>query len=140
MGHLSEVFRKRGYEVRSTDLVYRGYGEQKDFLYFNDEEWDGDIITNPPYRLACEFIYKALECVGGGCKVCMFLRLQFLEGQERRRLFREFPPKVVYVFSSRILCAKDGDFENDKYGSAIAYAWFVWEKGYKGYTIIRWIN
>lgn len=73
MGHLSEVFRRRGYEVRSTDLVYRGYGEQRDFLYLNDEDWDGDIITNPPYRLAYEFIYKALECVRGGERyVCFF--------------------------------------------------------------------
>lgn len=70
----------------------------------------------------------------------MFLRLQFLEGKERQRLFKNFPPKVVYVFSSRILCAKNGDFEADRYNSAIAYAWFVWVKGYKGDTIIRWIN
>ena len=65
-GHLSEVFRKRGYEVRSTDLIDRGYGEQKDFLFFNDEDWDGNIVTNPPYRLANEFVYKALEVVRGG--------------------------------------------------------------------------
>lgn len=139
-GHLSEVFRKRGYEVRSTDLIDRGYGEQMDFLFFNTEPWDGDIITNPPYRLAKEFVYQALTIIRGGYKVCMFLRLQFLEGQERRKLFEEFPPKVVYVFSSRMLCAKDGDFEKDKCNSAVAYAWFVWEKGYKGETILRWIN
>jgi len=36
-------------------------------------------------------------------------------------------------------CAKNGDFE--KYtSSAVAYAWFVFEKGYKGDTIVRWIN
>ena len=72
-GHLSEVFRKRGYEVRSTDLIDRGYGEQKDFLFFNDEDWDGNIVTNPPYRLANEFVYKALEVVRGGTRcVCSF--------------------------------------------------------------------
>jgi len=25
-------------------------------------------------------------------------------------------------------------------GSAVAYAWFIWEKGYKGDTIVKWIN
>ena len=66
MGHLSEVFKKRGYNVRSTDLVDRGYGEVKDFLFFNDEEWEGDIITNPPYKFATDFIYKALDVIRGG--------------------------------------------------------------------------
>lgn len=72
----------------------------------------------------------------------MFLKLQFLEGKERRKLYDEYPPKVVYVSSSRILCAKNGDFEKmvEGGGSAVAYAWFVWEKGYKGDTIIKWIN
>lgn len=141
-GHLSKVFEKHGYQVRSTDLVDRGYGEQKDFLFFNDEEWEGDIITNPPYKFATEFIYKALEVIRGGYKVAMFLKLQFLEGKERRKLYDEYPPKVVYVSSSRILCAKNGNFEEmiQGGGSAVAYAWFVWEKGYKGDTIIKWIN
>lgn len=25
-------------------------------------------------------------------------------------------------------------------GSATAYAWYVWEKGYKGDPIIKWFN
>lgn len=33
----------------------------------------------------------------------------------------------------------NGDF--DMYGSsAAAYAWFVWEKGYQGETIVKWFN
>ena len=69
----------------------------------------------------------------------MFLKIQFLEGKARRELFRQHPPKVVYVSSSRLLCAPNGDFTNTN-GSAVAYAWFVWEKGFKGDTIIKWIN
>ena len=51
-------------------------------------------------------------------------------------------PKHIYVSSSRILCAKNAEFERMKQGggSAIAYAWYVWEKGYKGNTILKWIN
>lgn len=43
---------------------------------------------------------------------------------------------------SRIQCAKNGEFDKMKEGggSAVAYAWYVWEKGYKGNTIIKWIN
>lgn len=74
-----------------------------------------------------------------GRKVAMFLKLQFLEGKRRKRLFLENPPKVVYVSSSRLGCAKNGDFA-EMPSSAVAYAWFVWVKGFAGETVIRWIN
>jgi hypothetical protein len=54
-------------------------------------------------------------------------------------LFEKYPPKTVYISSSRLVCAKNGDFENTK-GSAVAYAWYVWQKGYKGDTVVKWIN
>lgn len=139
MGHLSEVFKRHGYNVRSSDLIDRGYGEVQDFLGMDVIEWDGDIITNPPYKFALDFIYKAMQIIPDGRKVAMFLKVQFLEGKERRRLFNTCPPRYVYVSSSRILCAKNGDFSSIS-SSAVAYAWFVWEKGYKGDTIIKWIN
>jgi hypothetical protein len=86
-----------------------------------------------------------LEISTDGTKIAMFLKLQFLEGQARKELFLTNPPKVVYVSSSRLGCAKNGDFKTGKNGelmieSAVAYAWFVWEKGFKGATIIKWIN
>ena len=99
----------------------------------------GFIITNPPYKYALEFVQKALDSVQPGKKVAMFLKLQFLEGKSRKQFFLHNPPKVVYVSSSRLICAMNGEFE--KYpSSAVAYAWFVWEKGFKGDPIIKWIN
>ena len=35
---------------------------------------------------------------------------------------------------------KIGDFEKYKYNSAVAYAWYIWEKGYNGDTILKWFN
>ena len=72
----------------------------------------------------------------------MFLKIQFLEGKARKELFKKYPPKIIYVSSSRILCAKNGDFEGMKKagGSAVAYAWYVWVKGYSGITEVKWIN
>lgn len=140
-GHLSKILEKNGYEVISTDLVYRGYGDEEsmDFLKETFDDFDGDIITNPPYKYALEFVERAIETVKQGNKVAMFLKLQFLEGRKRKQFFLENPPKTVYVSSSRLICAMNGEFE--KYpSSAVAYAWFVWEKGFKGNTIIKWIN
>lgn len=142
--HLADVFRRRGHNVRTSDIVPRTpTTEVLDFLSLDNQgSWHGDIITNPPYKWATEFVYRALQLVREGNKVAMFLKLQFLEGKERKELFRQYPPKVVYVSSSRLMCAKNGEFERMKQGggSAVAYAWFVWQKGYKGKTEIRWIN
>ena len=141
-GDLSKVFEKAGHKVLSTDLVDRGYGTGGvDFLKCN-EVFNGDIISNPPYKYAKEFVEHALELVPDGHKVAMFLKLQFLEGKARRELFEKYPPKTVYVASGRLLCAKNGDFEGMRAGggSAVAYAWYVWEKGYAGDTIIKWFN
>lgn len=140
-GHLSKVLKRHGYQVISTDLVDRGYGEEKpmNFLTETFENFEGDIITNPPYKYAIEFVKRAIDSIQTGRKVAMFLKLQFLEGKSRKNFFLENPPKVVYVSSSRLNCAKNGDFEKYK-SSAVAYAWFVWVKGYKGDPVIKWIN
>jgi hypothetical protein len=124
--------------VKSSDIIDRGYGEIRDFLMC-EKPWNGDIVTNPPYKDAIVFCDRALSVVSTGHLVCMFLKLQFLEGKERKQWFKTNPPKYVLVFSSRVQCAKGGRF--DLYpGSAVCYAWFVWEKGYRGDTVLRWIN
>ena len=138
-GHISEVLKAHGYHVYSTDLIDRGYGAGGvDFLTQDPSRtFDGDIITNPPYRYAKEFVDKALDLVEPGHKVAMFLKLTFLEGKGRRALFRETPPKTVYVSSARLQCGKNGCFDGT---SMVAYCWIIWEKGYTGATQIKWIN
>ena len=138
-GHLSRVFENAGYNVRSSDLVDRGYGETGIDFLLETEKWSGDIITNPPYKYAKEFIEKAIDLIEDGNKVAMFLKIQFLEGKERKKLFTKNPPKIIYVSSSRILCAKNGNFEGAD-SSAVSYAWFIWEKNYRGDTKIKWFN
>ena len=140
-GHLAKVFNKAGHTVISTDLIYRGYGSSKplDFLAYDGESFDGDIVTNPPYSKGAEFVEKAIETITDGHKVAMFLKLQFLEGQKRRKLFDRYPPRTIYVLSGRIKCAKNGEFDGIG-SSAVAYAWYVWEKGFTGIPQIRWIN
>ncbi len=138
-GHLARVFYKAGKLLRATDLIDRGYGTIEDFLLNTAPYHDGDIVTNPPYKLAQTFVEHALKKVDNGRKVCMFLKVLFLESKSRKKLFTEYPPKFIYISSSRINCAKNGDFETYN-SSAIAYAWYVWVKGYKGDTIVKWIN
>lgn len=128
-GHISKVLEAHGYSVISTDLIERGYGYGgQDFLkapYFTS--FNGDIVTNPPYKYAKEFVERALEVVKPGCKVAMFLKLSFLTSKGRKDLFINHPPQTVYVSSGRLECGKNGEFVG---AGAVNYAWFVWRKGY----------
>lgn len=136
-GHLAKRMRELGKEVFCSDIVDRGYEDELVDFMIDGRKWDGDIITNPPYKYCSEFILSALNRVGAGHKVAMFLKLQTLEGQDRyEKIFSKYPPRHVYVYVKRIQCGKNGDFTGT---SAVCYAWFVWEKGYKGSPEIGWI-
>lgn len=137
-GHLSERLIEHGYNVKSTDIEDRGYGTGGvDFLQC-EGSYNGTILTNPPYKAATEIIEHALDLVEDGCKVFMLLRIQYLEGVKRAKLFDSRQLRTVYVFRKRISCVANGEFEK-KYNSAICYAWFEFEKGADCVPVIKWI-
>lgn len=144
-GHLAKRLADFGCNVYSSDLIYRGFGtggvdflKQIDMPFHNVERC---IVTNPPYKYAMEFVLHALDLLKDGERAVFFLKTSALEGKKRyERLFKPFPPKMIYQFKGRVICAKNGDFENmKKVGSAVSYAWFEWVKGYNGVTNICWI-
>ena len=147
-GHMSDVLISRGYNVTSYDLIDRGYGKGGiDFLnqgtLFTDRcIWGGDIVTNPPYKYATEFVLKALDSIAEKHKVAMFLKIQFLESKGRyKEIFKSYPPARIYVSVARSQCCRNGDFEKYKgVGNAVCYAWYIWEKGYTGEPKIKWFN
>lgn len=143
MNHITNVLKDNNYNVKTSDIIDRvndGSVEIIDFLNYN-EKYNGDIITNPPYKLATEFVYKSIETITYGHKVAMFLKLTFLETKKRYELFKKYPPKVIYVASMRFGCSQTGEFNSDgNTGSAIAYCWYIWEKGYNGDTVIKWFK
>jgi hypothetical protein len=135
-GNIVKILRKSNYGVIPMDIVDYGVEDQSvgDFLTATFDGIDSfdTVITNPPYSKALEFVKKSLELVADGNKVIMFLRLLFLEGQKRYEFFKENPPVRIYVFSNRVSLK-----ENAK---IICFSWFVWEKGFKGDPIIKFIN
>ena len=140
-GHLAQRLKEHGYTVDCTDIVDRGYPGTEIVDFLNERyHFDGDIITNPPYKYCTEFILNALDSVSDGHKVAMFLKLQTLEGQKRYdEIYSKYPPKTVYVYSKRKNCAKNGDFKTFKVNGAVCYAWFVWVKGEYSCTELRWL-
>tara|TARA_S200002703_G_C3671250_1_gene206086 strand:+ start:42 stop:620 length:579 start_codon:yes stop_codon:yes gene_type:complete len=133
-GHISKVLIKNGYDVESSDLVDRGYGKSNiDFLM--EYQTRDNIITNPPYgRLLMQFVRQTQKIADK--KIAMLLKLTFLEGQERKEFFKEYPPTRVHVFSKRLSLMKNGESYD---GGMMALAWFVWEKNNKTTTTINWL-
>ncbi len=145
-GHIAEVIKEYypEIEVFGCDLVNRGYQNTKvcDFLKESFKQEFDNIITNPPYSLAQEFLEKSMKVVKNGGKIAMFLKIQFLEGVKRKELFEIYPPKTVYVFSKRQNPWRNRnpvDEKGKKWSSTMCFAWFVWEKSYNGETIVKWI-
>ena len=137
-GHISKLL---GEDTTSLDLIDRGYGQQADFL---KQEFTGEyntVITNPPFALFQEFVEKALKVANK--KVIMFGKLQALEGIKRATYLETTPLKIVYVFKKRQQPMRNGqeldEVTGKKMSSTMAFAWYVWEIGYEGDPIIKWI-
>lgn len=109
-GHLAKRFVERGYEVRASDLINRGYGYQFDFFKSFLEGYNHDIVTNPPYKDAERFVAHGCDLLMPGRLLCLFLKIQFLESVARDDLFDRYPPARIHVCRKRIKCAKNGDF------------------------------
>lgn len=136
-GAISKVLIDHGYEVYSTDLVDRGYGQARvDFLM--ECQTCDNIITNPPFKLALPFVKHALALTTG--KVAMLVRLAWLEGIERREMFETTPLARVWVFSKRLTMVRGGDESLRGGGSMTAFAWLVWEHGYEGKPTLGWVS
>lgn len=145
-GRITKVFEDNGLNVTAnTDLIDRGFGESEvDFLTQTEVKNNANaIVTNPPYKYALEMNKKAIELLKDGEYYVFLGRIQYLEGKERQKFFKENPPRYVLVHSERVNCWKDDKPEYNKKGkeisSAICYAWFVFRKGYNGKPEIAWL-
>ena len=126
---------EKSHDVAASDIVDRGYGDICDF--FCKLGTGCHIITNPPYKLVNKWILHGMEVLQPGYKMALLLQTRYLEGKARRKIFDIYPPKTIYVSSSRIKIYKNGEYI---VGNAVSYSWFVWQKGYQGSTELKWFN
>lgn len=126
VGHMSKVLKEYFARVHSADAFSYGYAPIRDFLTFpyetNAVDW---VITNPPFKLAEEFVLRALRVARTG--VAILARTVFLESIGRYEgIFRESPPSKFAQFVERVPMVK-GRLDQTA-STATGYAWLVWEK------------
>ena len=129
-GTLVRELEEWGYDVYASDLIDRGFGVGGvDFLECCDG-FDGDIITNPPFKYANEFILKGLELCDR--KLAILGRVALLEGQWRyENIWKMGMLKKVLVGVKRLRFL-------DGKPSPHAHAWFVWDKEWDGEPVVGW--
>lgn len=151
LGCLVEVLQKMNKTVIASDLVDRRDWDNSrecvkdlkiiDFMeheVYSDSFPFSTILTNPPFSICVEYVRKALSLLATGEHLVLLLRMQFLEGAARWKLFQESPYKYVYCYTKRARCYHNGSTEN---ASAMqAFCWFIWEKGWTGDPILKFIE
>ncbi|WP_287349811.1 SAM-dependent methyltransferase [Mesorhizobium sp.] len=123
--------------VQAADAFHYAYGPVRDFLSYpyetNAFDW---VITNPPFRLAEEFVLRALVVARKG--VAILARTVFLESSGRyEAIFRDNPPSKFGQFVERVPMVK-GRLDR-KATTATGYAWLIWEKNSHGAPRLMWV-
>lgn len=139
-GHMVLPLREYFGDVEGADIFDYGAGfAVRDYLFGDPPPKVDWTITNPPFRLAEQFIGRAINTSHRG--VAVLVRSAFLEGVERhRRLFTPMPPARVLQFCERVPMVK-GRID-PKASTATSYSWLVWGAPYGRYwgqTTLEWI-
>lgn len=131
-GHMANVLSEYFGCMTASDAYDYGYGKVQNFLTepYDDGSYDW-AITNPPFRLAEEFVLEALPIARRG--VAMLTRTVFIESVGRYdRLFRKITPTKIAQFTERVPMVR-GRLDK-KASTATGYAWLVWENDHIGST------
>ena len=132
-GAIVNVLRAHGHNVLATDLI--DYGDptcsyRRDFLLERKLPIGCEcILTNPPYKLAAQFVEHALDL---SPHVIMLLRLAFLESERRSRILDAGTLARVHIFRKRLPMMHRDGWKGPKASSAMAFAWFVWDRAHNG--------
>jgi hypothetical protein len=133
-GMIVNVLREAGHEVLATDLVdygIRTHFSGRDFLWEKLPEGCEAVVTNPPFKLAGEFVEHAINICP---RVIMLLRLAFLESERRTCILENCGLARVYVFRKRLPMMHRDNWQGHKANSGMAFAWFVWDRTHRGPT------
>ena len=128
-GAIVRTLRDRGHAVIASDVHdYGGLHFVGDFLTQEKMPTGCEaIVTNPPYQIAEPFVAHALKLAP---LVIMLLRLAFLESERRCGILEGHGLARVHIFRKRLPMMHRDGWEGRKANSGMAFAWYVWIRGY----------
>src|SRR6516164_3642846 len=91
------------------------------------------IASDPPYRLAEQFVANALDLVP---RLYLLLRLAFIESQRRTDILEHRGLARIHVFRKRLPIMHRDGWTGPRASSAIPFSWFVWDRAHCGLTIV----
>lgn len=139
-GAISKVLESKGFKVVSSDIQTADYVyglKGKSVSDYKDNSCD-IVFTNPPYnQMTKSDMFNDLFRITKD-KLVLLLNIYYLSSNDRYELLKNSPLKYVYVHSNRVTMFPYGQEKPSSTGTKM-FAWFVWEKGYKGEPMIRWV-
>ena len=139
-GHIAAELRRHGYDVTATDL-HKYEDLVSEVISGHDatimppmSPANVGVITNPPYHKDLPRVLTEKWLNDEYRFIAMFVRLTFLEGKKRKKLFTKYPPSDIIFLSDRVnfgpvgLLPTEPIEKKDQIGGMIAYAWVVFEK------------
>jgi hypothetical protein len=140
-GAIVNVLRAAGHEVVASDIANYGvptHFANRDFLLETKLPKGVEaIVTNPPFKIANEFVAHALDLCP---RVVMLLRLAFLESERRCEILERRGLARVHIFRKRLPMLHRDGWTGPKASSAMCFAWFCWDRSYRGRPEINRIS
>jgi hypothetical protein len=144
-GSIANALRAHGREVVATDIADYGipitppgYWGRDFLLEASAPVGTEAIVTNPPFQIVEKFVAHALKLAPP--MIILLLRLAFMESERRCAILEGTGLARVHVFRKRLPMMHRASWTGPKANSGMAFAWFVWERGYAGPTIIDRIS
>jgi hypothetical protein len=131
-GAIVRVLRDAGHQVTASDILHYDFPLDFEADFFDRVRPPAGtelILTNPPYRLATEFVDHALTLCR---RVIMLCRLAFLESECRSRILDTGTLAAVHVFKKRLPMMHRHSWTGPRASSAMPFAWFVWDRNNVG--------
>lgn len=110
---ISKVLIEKGHRVKSTDI------NLGDDFFLTSTKFSGDIVTNPPYSHAKEFVEHGLRLASG--RTCMLMALGFMTSQSRKPLMNSGKLEKIIVITKRLKIQT----HYGEISSQFNHAWFV---------------
>jgi hypothetical protein len=138
-GSILDALKAKGFVVFGADIVDYGWPNTviRDHLAQPVHMGEVGIISNPPFKLAEQFVRKAIS---DGCKYhAWLLRTNFLESVGRMPFWQDHPFSRMRVSSARFYMYPHG-YTGPEKSSNQSFSWFIWDSCSEDKRAVAWFN